>query len=129
MHFGLYLVKNSVIDSDLFVVALEQQLASRPLLGSLAIETHKLSVKQVFEVLRTQFDTPGELFGQIAIKLGFLTDEELSSLIYLQSTRQKPIADILVDENLAPESDVLNYLAQYHNGKQQVEQETAAIAC
>ena len=75
MHFGLYLVKNNVIDSDLFVTALEQQLASRPLLGSLAIETHKLSVKQVFQVLRAQFDTPGELFGEIAINLGFLTKE------------------------------------------------------
>ncbi len=129
MHFGLYLIKNNVIDSELFVTALQKQLASRPLLGSLAIETGQMTVKQVFQVLRAQCDAPGELFGEIAVNMEFLAEEEVSSLVFLQSMRQKPIADILVDESLTPESDVLSHLAEYHSGKQLAEQEPAAITC
>ena len=119
MHFGLYLVKNNIIDSDEFVDALEQQIRSRPQLGGLAIETGKLSVKQVFDVLRAQCDAPAELFGELAVGYGYLTEDELTGLLFLQSVREKTMAEILVEKSLLTEQEVLEHLDAVRRQKQQ----------
>jgi len=55
MQFGLYLVKHGMITASQFAQALEAQLASRPQIGALAIETGKLTVKQVFGILSSRY--------------------------------------------------------------------------
>ncbi len=113
MQFGLYMVQQGMIECTEFVQALELQIASRPQLGSLAIETGKLSVKQVFHILRVQCDTPGLLFGELAVEQGFITEEELAGLIFLQSVRQQPMTEILVEQKMITESEIQEILTQY----------------
>ena len=118
MHFGLYLVKSQVIDCEQFVTALELQLASRLQLGGLALETGKMTVKQVFKVLRLQCGTPAGLFGEIAVDQGFLNESDLSSLLVMQSVRQRSMAEIVIEHQFASKEEVLRYLESYRQGQQ-----------
>lgn len=113
MQFGLYLVKHGMITTGQFVEALEVHLTSRPLIGALAIETRKLSVKQVFSILRTQADMPHEMFGELAIQAGFMTEDDLMALLYHQSTRGKPMSQILGELGFADPDDLQEHLAEY----------------
>ena len=97
MHFGLYLVKKGRITANQFVEALEAQLASRPQLGALAIETGKLSVRQVFHVLRMQADRPEEMFGVLAQEAGFLREDDLAALLDCQTRRVLPLIQVIVN--------------------------------
>jgi hypothetical protein len=113
MQFGLYLVKHRVITSEDFVKAIEYQLASRPLLGALAIEMGTLSVNEVFQVLRTQADDPTEMFGELAVNASMLTEDELSDLLYRQASRAQPIASIVVALGLVSAEDVQQHFIDY----------------
>ncbi len=113
MQFGLYLVKHGMITANQFAQALEAQLASRPQIGALAIEAGKLSVKQVFSILRTQADTPHQLFGQLAIQAGFMTEDELVVLLYQQSVRGKAMPLILAELGFAEPDDLEEHFAEY----------------
>ena len=128
MQFGLFMVQNDMLECEQFVQALEQQLASRPQIGSLAIETGKLSVKQVFQILRLQCDTPGALFGELAVKLGFITEEELAGLIFLQSVRQKPMTEIMIANGFVSEDEVQEGLTKYRNRDHLVPGDHLAVA-
>ncbi len=114
MHFGLYLVKHGMITGNQFIESLEAQLASRPQLGALAIETGKLSVKQVFSVLRIQADKPQELFGQISVEEGFLSESDLSSLLYQQLVEVTPMSQIVQEKGLGTAEDIEEHLVEYH---------------
>ena len=61
---------------DQMLVAVQRQQLSRVPIGRLAIERGKMSMSQVFEVLKEQADNP-KSFGQLAIAMNFLTEEEL----------------------------------------------------
>jgi len=115
MKFGLYLVEHGVITTDQFVEALKIQLASRPLIGALAIETGILSVKQVFSILRTQADMPHEMFGKLAIQAGFMTKDELMGLLFQQSVQEKPMPQVLTELKLVEAGDIEEQLAEFSN--------------
>ncbi len=119
MHFGLYLVKQGAITCEQFVDALERQLESRTQLGALAIEKEILSVKQVFHILRFQADMPEELFGEIAVQEKLLTEEELSNLIYLQSVRVRPMAEIVVESGFVTPYDLQKHYLEYRRENQE----------
>jgi len=113
MQFGMYLVDNGVISCEEFFEALKLQLHSRPQLGALAIETRRLTFRQVFAVLRTQCDEPNELFGEIAIRLGYLTDETLAQLLDEQAARAKPLIEVLVDNDFISAELAEEHHAEY----------------
>lgn len=115
MHFGLYLVKYGAISAEQFVTALERQLASRPQLGALAIELDMLSVREVFQVLRAQADNPQELFGELAVEAEMLTTDELASLLYCQSVRSQPMAEVVVELGFATPDVAQTHLSEYRS--------------
>ncbi|PQO33198.1 hypothetical protein C5Y96_10100 [Blastopirellula marina] len=96
MHFGLYLLRKESITGPQFIQAVSRQLETRPQIGSLAIETRCLSMRDVFQVLSLQSVT-NESFGQLAIQLGILTEADIRDLLALQTERTTPLAQVLVD--------------------------------
>lgn len=121
MLFGIYLVENGVISCDEFYETLKLQLRTRPQLGGLAIELRKLTARQVFAILRSQCDTPADLFGELAVKLGFLTAGELGELIHEQSLRLKPFSELLVDAGILPPETVARHVRDYRWTMEHVE--------
>lgn len=85
MQFAEYLVDNGTITCEELFESLKLQTHSRPQLGALAIETRRLTCRQVFAILRAQCDQPEALFGELAVRLGYLTDDDLQHLLVEQA--------------------------------------------
>ncbi|TWT90600.1 hypothetical protein Mal64_09940 [Pseudobythopirellula maris] len=96
MKFGIYLMHRGLITAQQLVEAIEEQQDLQVPLGQLAIEEEKLSVRQVFRILRTQLDDLREPFGETAISQGLLTRTDLAELMLVQMSRRMPIDQILV---------------------------------
>jgi hypothetical protein len=122
MQFGIYLVENGVITCEEFYETLKMQLHTRPQLGGLAIEKRKLNVRQVFAILRSQCDSPDEMFGETAVKLGFLTHEALAWLLHEQSVRVKPFNELLVELSILPAGEVDKQFRAYRHAMDPADQ-------
>lgn len=96
MHFGLYLLRKESITGPQFIQAVSRQLETRPQIGSLAIETRRLTMRDVFQILSLQSVT-NESFGQLAIQLGILKEADIRDLLALQIERTTPLAQVFVD--------------------------------
>ncbi len=103
MLFGVYLVRQKIISPETFVEALERIERSRPALGELALSTGRLTMKQVFQVLGTQSKN-GEPFGRIAVRLGYLTKQDLAELLLMQTDHATPLRQVLLDMHAADET-------------------------
>jgi hypothetical protein len=113
MQFAMYLVDNGVISCDEFFEAMKLQMKTRPQLGALAIETRKLTCRQVFSILRAQCEEPNTLFGEIAVRLGYLNEKDLNQLLAEQAARATPLVEVLVENDiLSPEACEFHY-AEY----------------
>ena len=99
MRFGLYLVREGILRPDQFVVALEKQLAESAPLGTLALQAGKLNMRQVFEILAEQDDCK-DRFGEVAVRLGFLTEYEVSNLLAQQVLQLRPLKEVLMTEGV-----------------------------
>jgi hypothetical protein len=109
MQFAMYLVDNGVISCEEFFEAAKLQLNTRPQLGALAIEMRRLTFRQVFAILRAQCDEPNTLFGELAVRMGYLTEDDVSKLLAEQASRAQPLMDVLVENDfLSPE------MAEHH---------------
>jgi hypothetical protein len=128
MQFGIYLVENGVISSDEFFETVKLQLRSRPQLGSLAIQTRKLNFRQVFAILRAQCDSPNELFGELAVSLGYLTQSDLSQLLSEQSMQSKGFVDVLVENGILSADLVEQHYGEYRRFMKQAERAELAAA-
>jgi hypothetical protein len=126
MLFGIYLVENGVLSCEDFYEALKLQLRSRPQLGGLAIEMRKLSARDVFAVLRRQCESPADMFGELAVKLGYLTPDDLGHLIHEQSVRLKPFQEILVEAGMLSAEVVAQHAREYRWTMEQVEESELA---
>ena len=116
MLFGIYLVENGVITCEEFFETLKLQIRTRPPLGGLAIEQRKLTAKQVFAILRQQCDSPADMFGELAVKMGLL--------------RLRPFAELLVETGILPAETVAAHERDYRWTMERVDQaELVPVAC
>jgi hypothetical protein len=99
MQFGLYLKKKGVVSAEQLVAALEVQQKGLVRIGQLAIEEGILSPREVFQVLRSQSDSPHERFGEVAMGLNLITRDELQRLLVIQMERRRPLSEILVGQH------------------------------
>jgi len=128
MHFGLYLTEKGILSSEQFIEVLKCQLTSRPLLGAIAIETGKLSTKQVFYILRAQTEAHDQLFGELAVELGFLTDEDVADLILRQSMRVRPMQQLISELGFVSPEELHGYLPGFHSQDRPLERKELAAA-
>jgi hypothetical protein len=129
MQFGVYLVDNDLITPDDFFEAVKLQLRTRPQLGALAIELHKLNVRQVFSLLRKQCDSPTEMFGDLAIQAGYLKAAEVEELVEEQLRRVRPLRDLLVEMGVFTDREATQHYADFRRSMQSIEERfTAAPA-
>ncbi|MAT69022.1 MAG: hypothetical protein CMJ58_05805 [Planctomycetaceae bacterium] len=124
MYFGMHLVRQGLLTTDDFFALLEQQVASRPPMGALAIETGKLTMKQVFEVLEAQCEETSQMFGEAAVRLGFLSEQDLAVLIYEQARRAMSMTELLVLNGHAEPETAEHWLQQYRDHQGRVTQMT-----
>jgi len=105
LAFAIHLVRTGTITNEQLVNAIEQQLASRPQLGQLALQDGLLSMSQLFEVLSVQ-RLEEKPFGQIATERGFLSAAQLAVLLMKQSEMEFTLCDLLVEIGAVKASDL-----------------------
>lgn len=123
MQFGMYLVDNGLLSTQAFYKALKLQMKSRPQLGTIAIQTRRLTVKQMFVILQEQCDTPQQMFGEIAVRLGYLTSEDLNQLLEEQSQHMASLRDVLVEHGFLAAHVIDQQYAAYRRSTRQAEPE------
>lgn len=79
--------------------AVEFCRANRPKIGALALVEGKLKVHEVFQILREQAST-NEVFGEIAVRLGYLDRSTLRELLWLQVERSPKLEDVLTQQGV-----------------------------
>ena len=127
MRFGIHLVRRGVISSEQLVDAVDRQLNSRPPIGALAIETRRLSMHDVFEILRAQA-TSHEKFGQLAVELGHLRKNDIADLLAMQSERTRPIHELLLESGAVEEETLQQEWKRFHVSMADADPLDAAVA-
>lgn len=112
LTFGIHLVRTGAVSADQLIDALEDQLASRPQLGQLALQEGLLTMSQLFEVLSIQ-RMEEKPFGLIAVDKGFLSSSQLALLLMKQREMELKVTDLLVEYGAVSEEELTERHAQW----------------
>jgi hypothetical protein len=115
MQFGLYLKKKGIISAEQLVAALEVQQKQLVRIGQLAIEEGILTPREVFQVLRSQSESPHERFGEIAVNLGLMTRGQLQALLMRQMDRKRPLSEVLIQQHAISPLHAAEELAEFRH--------------
>jgi hypothetical protein len=96
MWFAAYLYRRGLVTAEQVIEASIRQSERQVPLGKLALESKKLSIKQVGKVLRAQAEE-GQRFGQLAVQMGFLTEHDVAYLLMVQNDQLPSLGQILVE--------------------------------
>ena len=94
--FGNYLVDKNIISIEDYKTAIEQQMAVRVKLGTIAIADGLLTEDEVESInrMQMQFD---KRFGDIAIEKGLLTAEQIEALLKKQGNPYMQFIQVLME--------------------------------
>jgi uncharacterized protein YaaQ len=96
MWFATYLYRRGLVSAEQIIEASIRQSDRRIPLGRLALECKKLSIHQVAKILDAQIEE-GQRFGQLAIRMGFLSERDVAYLLMVQNDRLPALRQILVE--------------------------------
>ncbi len=94
-RFGQFLVNNDIISDAVLLEALVKQKKSEETIERIAVAKRMLSVKQMLAILNRQADSC-DSFTVVAIRLGYLTGDEVDVLLELQQQSRPMLGEILV---------------------------------
>lgn len=117
LEFGLFLYYQRLIDYRQLIEALLWQRRQRPNLGDIAQRWGWLTDDQVRGILTAR----GNLrrFGEKAVHLQYLTDRQLTTLLYYQRSRQKRLGEFFIEQNILSSEDIERMVrAQLNHNRQ-----------
>lgn len=117
MHFGLYLKKHGVITAEQLVAAIEEQLSTMVPIGQLALEEGMMSARDILNVLLAQNKSPNERFGELAIEMRLLKQEQVNRLLTIQEDRKRSIGDVLVGQGVLTEQQLQAEMVAYRHAQ------------
>ena len=89
------LVRDGKVSAEAFAEAAWLHYLSRLPLGELALRQGVLNMNQVFDILG-ESEMRNKPFGETAIDLGYMDEDQLSRLLMTQQKIATPVEDILV---------------------------------
>jgi len=111
--FGEYLIERQVIDASSLVEALHMQNKRNVMqLGETAIQNKAMTPEQLLDILSVQ-ETIDERFEELALLLGYLSQDEIDDLRYKQESEQQYIGEILVAMGKLNQSELNNLLTEF----------------
>lgn len=102
LRLGQYLYYNRDIDLQTLIRSVSWQMRARPKLGDIGIQLGYLSHDDILGILRGKGGS--ELFGEAAVRLGFLTPAKLAVLSGRQLLLNLPIGRFFVENGYLEES-------------------------
>ena len=115
MNFGDYLVRQNIIREKDLTRTLEMQKIDRIPLGQLALQEGLIENKTLFRILSRQRKEEGrnQTFGQLAIQLGYLTDEQISELLKMQIQTNRLLGELLVSQGFVSQVEMIKALKKF----------------
>ena len=115
MNFGDYLVRQSIIREKDLTRTLEMQKTDRIPLGQLALQEGLIDNKALFRILSRQRKVEGrnQTFGQLAIQLGYLSQEQVNELLKMQSQTNRLLGELLVSQGLVSQVEMIKALKKF----------------
>lgn len=110
--FSRWLVRRRVLDVASISKVLKQCPPRRVRIGELARERGDLDEQQVQLVLR-ELDHTGERFGEVAIRLGFFTEDHLIHLLAVQQEDPVELARMMVQIGMLSREEAAVRLKEY----------------
>jgi hypothetical protein len=129
LRLAQFLYYSRKIDTNTLIKALSWQYRVRPKLGDLAISLGYMTAHDVLFVIRQK--KPSELFGETALRLGFLTPYRFSVLMGRQRLLNLPIGRFFVDEGYLSPGELAIALAELnaHNYRVKATSRSHAPGC
>ncbi len=112
--FGEYLLYEGKIDEYELELALNFQKQKHVALGVLAVQEKFLDNSQLCAVLDYQRLEGKGLFGEIAIELGFLSKDDVDTLLDMQKGKHIRIGEVLVLFGAVTRKDMEEALKEFH---------------
>ncbi len=115
MNFGDYLVRQSIIREKDLTRTLEMQKTDRIPLGQLALQKGLIDNKALFRILSRQRKVEGrnQTFGQLAIQLGYLSQEQVNELLKMQTQTNRLLGELLVSQELVSQVEMIKALKKF----------------
>jgi len=115
MDFGDYLVRQSIIREKDLTRTLEMQKTDRIPLGQLALQKGSIDNKALFRILSRQRKVEGrnQTFGQLAIHLGYLSQEQVNELLKMQTQTIRLLGELLVSQGLVSQVEMIKALKKF----------------
>jgi hypothetical protein len=104
MQALLYLVNCGKLSPSNFVEICVFQLRRQEFIGSIALRRRLLTIAQVFNIVDSQA-MDDRLFGALAIAGGFLSHEQVTSLILEQQHKRHSLQSIALEMQLVTEEE------------------------
>lgn len=113
-RFGQFLVNNDIISDSVLMEALVKQKQSEETIARIAIAKRILSVKQMLSILNQQADSC-DSFKAVALRLGYLTKDEVDVLQDLQQQSRPMLGEILVEMGVMDTKTLDIMLKKFHS--------------
>jgi hypothetical protein len=112
--FGEYLLYDGKIDLYELELALNFQKQKHVALGVLAVQEKFIDSSQLCTVLDYQRHRRKEIFGEVAIELGFLSKDDVDTLLDMQEKSHIQIGEVLVLFGALTREDMEEELKEFH---------------
>ncbi|MCK5681607.1 J domain-containing protein [bacterium] len=120
LPFGLFLNYSGFISHTDLAKALVWQRRQRPRLGDLSKRWGRLNNSQVEAVLKVRFQGGGPgRFGECAVELGLLSQFQVDTMIHFQRTKQQPLGEYFIEQNLLNKRLINQLLSDLHDHNEQ----------
>ena len=118
LEFGLFLYYQRMIHYRQLIEALIWQRRQRPNLGDIAQRWGWLSDQEVRAIL----DSRGQLgrFGEKAVRLHYLNERQLQSLLFYQRSQQQRLRQFFIDQNILTAAEIDRLVAEQYAHNQRV---------
>jgi hypothetical protein len=114
VRFGEFLVRRKYVTAGELQATLVVQQDRSPRLGMIARRARLLAFDEVCQVLKRQRSGRNRLrFGEAALQLGLLDEQNLSRLLKLQAMSHKRLGRLLVEHRILSPARLRHGLAQF----------------
>lgn len=114
-RFGHHLLGKGFVSGREILDALNIQRERTEFFGMVAVRLGKMTMDQVMEVLNVH--NSRDMFGEIAVELGFLQPQDVDEIIEAQRNSRPPIGEILVEMGLIQKKTLAWELKDFHKSR------------
>ncbi len=115
LRFGEFLFYTGRINWRTFMDALVYQCQTRQMLGSVCVDAGFIDDNDVQNIMANRRILESEKFGDAAIRLGYLSKQEISYALRKQYAFGQPFGKYFLDKNIFSKRLLQQLLSEFHN--------------